>query len=40
MKLLNIGCGKTIHPDWTNYDLVAEVDGVIRHDLTKGIPEP
>jgi len=40
MKLLNIGCGKTIHPDWVNYDLTAEVEGVTVSDLTRGIPEP
>ena len=40
MKLLNIGCGKTIHPDWVNYDLTAEVEGVTVCDLTRGIPDP
>jgi predicted SAM-dependent methyltransferase len=37
-RLLNIGCGPTIHPAWTNIDLVAMAPGVISHDVRRGIP--
>lgn len=40
MKLLNLGCGKRIHTDWTNIDFVSTLDGVIAHNLTQGIPFP
>lgn len=39
-KLLNLGCGKRFHPYWTNIDFVSTGDGVIAHNLLKGIPFP
>ena len=38
MRLLNVGCGKRHHPDWTNVDLVATGPGVIACDIAKGLP--
>ena len=38
MKLLNLGCGKRIHTEWTNVDLVADRPGVIAHDICRGLP--
>ncbi len=38
IKRLNLGCGKRIHPTWTNLDLVPAVPGVTACDLSKGIP--
>lgn len=38
MKLVNVGCGRRIHPAWCNLDLVASVPGVVEHDLRKGLP--
>lgn len=40
MKLLNLGCGHRFHRDWVNVDFVSTGDGVIAHNLTKGIPFP
>ncbi|MNX83829.1 hypothetical protein D3C86_1156070 [compost metagenome] len=40
MKLLNLGCGTTYHPDWVNIDLHASPPHVIGHDLKRGIPFP
>lgn len=37
MKLLNLGCGKHYHPDWTNVDLVARGPGVIEDDVRQGL---
>ncbi|PTX96912.1 methyltransferase type 11 [Spartobacteria bacterium LR76] len=37
-KLVNVGCGCRIHPDWVNLDLHASVPGVIVCDLTRGLP--
>lgn len=39
MKLLNIGCGATSHPEWVNID-VGGGDGVISHDVTNDLPFP
>ncbi|EMG38440.1 glycosyltransferase [Desulfocurvibacter africanus PCS] len=39
-KLLNLGCGRRFHPDWTNADFQATGPGVIACDLNKGIPFP
>lgn len=36
--LLNLGCGRAVHPDWRNLDIVPLVDGVQACDLSKGIP--
>ena len=38
MKLVNVGCGRRIHPAWCNLDLVASVPGVVEHDLRTGLP--
>lgn len=37
-RLVNLGCGRTAHPDWINLDLVPAVPGVIRHNLCFGLP--
>ena len=37
-KLLNIGCGETLHPDWENVDIVASMPGVRAHDVRRGLP--
>jgi predicted SAM-dependent methyltransferase len=38
MSLANLGCGERFHPDWINIDLVATHQGILAHDLGKGIP--
>jgi predicted SAM-dependent methyltransferase len=40
MKMLNVGCGVTFHPDWVNIDLISTSPHVTAHDLRKGIPYP
>lgn len=40
MRLLNLGCGATYHPEWVNLDLKASPPHVIGHDLKRGIPFP
>lgn len=40
MKLVNLGCGRRVHPQWVNFDFVASVPGVQQADLRKGIPLP
>lgn len=37
-SMLNIGCGRTYHPDWLNLDLKSTGPDVVEHDITKGIP--
>ncbi|TWU08228.1 class I SAM-dependent methyltransferase [Stieleria varia] len=37
-KLLNVGCGRCYHDEWTNIDLVACGPGVRQYDLRKGLP--
>jgi predicted SAM-dependent methyltransferase len=37
-RLVNLGCGRTVHPAWVNLDLVPAVPGVVRHNLTFGLP--
>jgi SAM-dependent methyltransferase len=37
--LLNLGCGKDVHPAFVNVDLVP-APGVVAHDLRHGIPFP
>jgi predicted SAM-dependent methyltransferase len=39
-RYVNLGCGSRYHPAWTNFDLVPRGAGVIRADLSKGIPLP
>ena len=38
MKLVNVGCGRQVHPAWCNLDLTASAPGVIEHDLRQGLP--
>ncbi len=38
MKLLNLGCGNYIHPQWVNIDFYKTAKEVIPHNLLKGIP--
>lgn len=38
MKLLNLGCGKSYHPLWTNIDFVSTGPDVLAHNLLSGIP--
>lgn len=40
MCLVNLGCGRRVHPQWVNFDFVASVPGVRQADLRKGIPLP
>ena len=37
-RRLNVGCGRTYHPDWCNLDLESNDPRVIRHDVTRGLP--
>lgn len=37
---LNLGCGARYHPAWINIDIAPQGPGVIRHDLSRGIPLP
>lgn len=36
--LVNLGCGRRRHPDWTNCDLVPDGPDVIAVDITQGLP--
>jgi predicted SAM-dependent methyltransferase len=38
--LLNLGCGRHFHPDWTNVDYSAAGPGVLKHDLRAPLPFP
>jgi SAM-dependent methyltransferase len=38
MKLLNLGCGETFHPDWANLDFVSNSSAVKEWDLKRGLP--
>jgi predicted SAM-dependent methyltransferase len=38
MKLVNVGCGRQVHPAWCNLDLAACAPGVVQHDLRQGLP--
>lgn len=38
MKLLNIGCGSTFHPEWTNVDIESSSPEVKTYDIRKGLP--
>ena len=40
MHYLNLGCGRRFHPAWTNVNFTSTGEGVIAHNLTKGIPFP
>jgi len=37
-SLINLGCGDTFHPFWTNISLVSTSPHVIEHDILKGLP--
>lgn len=37
-RRLNLGCGRTYHPEWCNLDLESDDPAVIRHDVTQGLP--
>lgn len=37
-QLLNVGCGRCYHPEWTNIDLVACGPAVRQYDLRRGLP--
>ncbi len=37
-KLLNVGCGRCYHDEWTNIDLVASGPQVRQYDLRRGLP--
>ena len=39
-RLLNLGCGRRVHPEWVNVDLAPQVPGVVQCDLSRGIPFP
>ena len=38
LRLLNFGCGTTLHPEWVNLDSSAISPGVLAHDLRRGLP--
>jgi len=38
MKLLNIGCGRTTHPDWLNLDIAPTNPIVKSFDFRRGLP--
>ncbi|MCH2023539.1 MAG: methyltransferase domain-containing protein [Saprospiraceae bacterium] len=38
LKLLNLGCGRHYHNDWTNVDFISTGEKVIAHNLLNGIP--
>ena len=38
MKYLNLGCGSRYHAEWINIDIAPSGEGVIKHDLSQGIP--
>jgi len=38
MRLLNFGCGRTYHRDWTNLDTLPVSPEVIAHDLRRAFP--
>jgi len=39
-RYANFGCGDHYRPGWINIDLGVSADGVIRHDVTRGVPMP
>ena len=40
LDYLNVGCGDTYHPEWTNVDMAARSPGVQACNLLKGFPYP
>jgi SAM-dependent methyltransferase len=39
-KLINIGCGRTYHPDWENYDLAPVHPEIKKINLERSLPLP
>lgn len=37
-RLVNVGCGRTVHSAWVNLDLVPSAPGVVKHNLCFGLP--
>ncbi len=37
-ELLNVGCGRTWHPEWTNIDLISTDRAVLVADICEGLP--
>lgn len=40
LRCLNLGCGRRVHPNWVNVDVVASAPSVRTHNLLEGIPYP
>ena len=40
LNFLNVGCGDTFHPEWTNVDMVSHSPHVRAYNLLKGLPYP
>lgn len=40
LNYLNIGCGSTFHPEWSNVDMVSKSPSVKASNLLKGLPYP
>lgn len=38
VRRLNVGCGRTFHPEWTNVDLESVDPQVLKHDIRQGLP--
>ncbi|MFO0968531.1 MAG: methyltransferase domain-containing protein [Gemmataceae bacterium] len=38
LNYLNLGCGRSFHPDWVNVDHIPADRSVIQHDLGRGVP--
>ncbi len=38
LPYINLGCGSTIHKDWTNVDFVSTSENVRAHNLLQGVP--
>ena len=39
-KLINIGCGRTAHPDWINLDVAPALPDVLAININEGLPFP
>lgn len=40
IRKINIGCGRTFHPDWINLDVSTSDPNVLVVDINKGLPFP
>lgn len=38
MRMLNLGCGQRLHPDWVNVDFSTRSPRVMEADLRRGVP--